>query len=572
MTEQLKSIKDWRLWLVAILMIMALGAVLYRMADIQLLNPDFLRNQGDARSLRVVSIPAGRGMITDRYGKPLAISTPVKSVWADPSKIDPENERLDKLCRQLSLGCKKLRKRLTRSQSKEFLWVKRHVNPALAEKVSALKIPGIFLQTEYRRYYPAGEVAAHVVGFTDIDLNGQEGIERSFDRQLQGANGNKRVLKNLQGQVVEEIERIAEPRAGKSLALSIDLRMQYLAYRELKAKVAEVGGSAGSVVVMDIKTGEVLAMASQPSFNPNDRRQLKPQSLRNRAVTDTIEPGSTMKPLTVLAGIESGKFDIDSLINVSPRVMKLDGGVVRDHRDFGKLSLAGILQKSSNIGVSRIALDLPPNQLQGTFAKVGLGMATGIELPGESSGKLSDRYKWKEIDLATMSFGYGLSVTPIQLARAYSALANKGKLLHPTLLKTDKVLGGEQVLDAVASEQVVSMMEGVVSREGTAFKASVAGYRVAGKTGTVRQATAGGYSDDSYMAFFAGVAPATNPRLAMVVVVRDPRGDNYHGGDVAAPVFSRVMAGGLRLMNIAPDQSLPGLLAAREVITNEVTR
>ena len=549
----------------------ALTALVWRAFDLQLEERDFLRGQGEARHLRVVSVPAHRGMITDRHGEPLAISTPVDSVWANPQELVVARERLPELARLLEVSADGLQQLVTGRGDREFVYLRRHVAPDLARDVMALGLPGVALQREYRRYYPAGEVAGHLLGFTNIDDAGQEGIELAYDEHLGAEPGAKKVIKDRLGHVVDEVGRVRDPHPGHDLRLSIDRRIQYLAYRELKAAVQQHDARSGSAVVLDAQTGEVLAMVNQPSFNPNNRRLLNGENYRNRAVTDVFEPGSTLKPFTVAAALESGRYRAETPIDTSPGWYQVGRLTVRDIRNFGPIDVATVITKSSNVGVSKIALDLPREALWRVLDGVGFGVPTGSGFPGEVAGLLTTPRGWGQVEVATLSYGYGLAVTPLQLAQAYAVLANDGERVPVTLLARDERPAGERVLAREHVRRLRQMMETVVSTVGTAQRAAVTGYRVAGKTGTVKKSVAGGYADDRYVAVFAGLAPASRPRLVTVVMVNEPRGKEYYGGLVAAPAFSRIMAGALRLMNVAPDDPAawlaPDRVAARDGTT-----
>ena len=529
-------------------------ALLGRVAELQLIDRDFLRHQGEARHLRTVSVPAHRGMITDRNGEPLAISTPVESVWANPTELLQHREELPRLARVLGKDANALLKLLLQRQDREFVYLRRHMDPALAEQVMLLEVPGVALQREYRRYYPAGEVAAHLVGFTDIDDKGQEGLELAFGDWLRGEPGAKRVIKDGRQRIIENVENIRAPRHGKNLSLSIDRRIQYLAYRELKAAVKLHRAKSASLVMLDSRTGEVLAMVNQPSYNPNNRRRLRSSRLRNRAVTDVFEPGSTIKPFVIAAALKTGRYTTHTRIHTAPGLFQVGTHTVRDVRDFGTLDLTGIIRKSSNVGAAKIALSMEPKSLWSVLDSVGFGVRTASGFPGEVNGYLPGYQHLRDIERATLAFGYGISVTALQLAEAYSVFANEGSRVPVTLLKRDEpVLQKKRVLDSGVARKVRKMMETVTRQGGTATAAAVNGYRVAGKTGTMRKSVAGGYADDRYIAVFAGMAPASRPRLVMAVVVNEPRNGEYYGGKVAGPVFSRVMAGALRLLNVAPD-------------------
>lgn len=529
-------------------------ALVWRVVDLQVMNRDFLQDQGDARHLRALTLPAHRGMITDRNGEPLAVSTPVDSVWANPKELALERERWRPLARLLDMDVAELRDRVVQRADREFVYLRRHVDPALAQRVMALEIPGVSLQREYRRYYPLGEVAAHLVGFTNIDDAGQEGIELGYESWLRGTSGSKWVLKDRLGHVVENVAGIKDPDPGRDLVLSIDNRIQYLTYRELKAAVQLHRARSGSAVVLDVATGEVLAMVNQPSYNPNNRDGMRSDLLRNRAVTDLFEPGSTMKPFTVAAALESGKYRPGTYIDTAPGYYKIGRHLVRDKHNLGYIDVTTVIEKSSNVGVSKIALAIDPAQMWRMFSSVGFGQPTGGNFPGEVTGLLADYRGWKEIERATLSFGYGLSVTPLQLALAYAVLGDGGRLKPVSFVPVTGAVETREVMSEKTAGEIVRMMETVVSEQGTANLARVAGYRVAGKTGTVQKLGADGYSDQHYVAVFAGLAPASDPRLAMVVVINEPHGEEYYGGLVAAPVFSRVMTGALRVLGVMPDE------------------
>ncbi len=544
---------SFRLVVLLAILVASLAVLLWRVGELHIVDREFLQEQGDARYLRVAEIPAHRGMITDRHGELLAISTPVDSVWAHPRELLQARRQWSRLARILELDPDALARLLAERQDRSFVYLKRGVAPAVAARVRALDLPGVAFEREYRRYYPTGEVSGHVVGFTNVDDVGQEGIELAFDEWLRGTPGRKRVIRDRLGRVVANVASIAEPRHGKDLALSLDRRIQYLAYRELQRAVLTHRARSASMVVLDVRTGEVIAMVNQPAYNPNNRRDLRGSRYRNRAVTDVFEPGSTIKPFTVAAALSSGKFRSATVLNTAPGYMRVAGNTIRDIRNYGRIDVATVIQKSSNVGATKIALALLPETLWSLFDRVGFGHSTASGFPGEATGLLPHRANWHEIERATMAFGYGLSVTPLQLAQAYAMLANDGCLRPASFVRLEQAGDCERALDRDTSRAVMRMMEKVVADGGTGTLARVQGYRVAGKTGTVRKATAGGYSDERYQAIFAGVVPASEPRLAAVVVVDEPRGEHYYGGEVAAPVFARVMTGAMRLLNIAPD-------------------
>jgi cell division protein FtsI (penicillin-binding protein 3) len=549
----------WRAYLAFGLLAVAAAGLTWRAVNLQLRDHGFLAGKGDERFSRVAAIAAHRGTITDRYGEPLAVSTPVDSVWVNPKELAPATDQIPRLAAALQLDAADLARRVTSNFDREFLYVARHREPAAAQKVKELGIPGVYLMREYRRYYPAGEVAGHILGFTDVDDAGQEGLELAFDHWLAGENGAKRVIQDRYGRVVQDVESIRAVRPGRDLELSIDLRIQYLAYRELKTAIRDQRARAGSVVVLDVATGEVLAMVNQPPFNPNDRDQMAATVYRNRAATDILEPGSSIKPFFVAAGIAAGKFDGHSIINTSPGYIKVGARVFEEeHGNLGAIDIATILAKSSNVGMVHIALALQPRDIWTTLTHVGFGQSSASGFPGESAGILSHYSHWRPITVATMSHGYGISVTPLQLAAAYGTLGAMGLKRPVSLLRVENPPSGERVLDARVCRELVGILESVVVADGaTGKKAAIPGYRVAGKTGTAWKATAGGYSTNLYMSVFAGVAPVSDPRLAAVVVIDEPGAGQYYGGDVAAPVFSSVVGGALRLLAVAPDQAVP---------------
>lgn len=531
---------------------LAVVGLFWRALNMQVFNQAFFKQQGDARHMRVVPISAHRGDIYDRNGEPLAISTPVDSVWANPKEMPVNMKQVTELAEILKIDAESLKRKLNKNINKEFVYVVRQVPPSVGEKVKQLAIPGVYLRREYKRYYPAGEVTSHVLGFANVDDKGQEGLELSYDDWLSGEPGAKRVIRDRLGQVIDDVERLSPAEPGKPVYLSIDRRIQYLAYSSLKSAVKENKAIAGSAVVLDVKTGEVLAMVNQPSFNANDRSQLRPGVYRNRAVTDVFEPGSTMKPFTIAAALETGRWHPKDNVRTSPGYYKVQGNTIKDMRNYGKINLGEIILKSSNVGVSKVALSLDESQQLDMYTKLGFGMDTGSGFPGERNGNLRIG-NVGDFERATMAFGYGLSVTPIQLARAYAALAADGVIYPVTFLRRDNPVEGEKVMSTSTAKKVRNMMERVVSPEGTANKASIANYRVAGKTGTVHKFVSGGYAEDRYLSVFAGIAPASSPELVMIVMLNEPRNGKYFGGQVAAPVFSRVLSGALRLLDIPPD-------------------
>jgi cell division protein FtsI (penicillin-binding protein 3) len=524
-----------------------------RAVHLQVLDKDFLNQQADTRHLRTEKITAHRGTITDRNGEPLAISTPVDSIWANPKEFAAAVDNVPQLARALGVDAETLMRRITRSMNKEFVYLRRHLSPEQAERVLALELPGINVQREYRRYYPASEVTGHLVGFTDIDDEGQEGIELAFNHWLAGESGAKRVLKDRLGRSIENVESIRPAHHGKDLRTSIDLRVQYLAYRSLKSAIKTYEARSGSIVVLDVRTGEVLAMVNQPTYNPNDRSQFSPARYRNRAITDLFEPGSSIKPLIVAAALESGRYRPSSVVDTAPGYVDVGAKRIEDSHNLGRVSLTTILARSSNVGVTKLAMRLEPDQLWETMTRFGFGELTSSGFPGESAGRLTNFSHWKPINQATLAYGYGVSVTPLQLAQAYAVIGDGGALRPISLVGLEQPAKGEQVISEDTAIAVRRMLEEVVRPGGTGTKAAVDGYRIAGKTGTAWKAADGGYSQDKYISIFAGLAPASDPRLATVVVIDEPRGELYYGSDVAAPVFADVMAESLRLLAVAPD-------------------
>ncbi len=537
---------------------LVVAGLAWRLFDLTILDQRFLRQQGDERVLRLVSIPAFRGMIVDRNGFPLAISTLVYSAWMNPQEVDVSDENISSLSRLVDIPSHEIIATATRAQKqkREFVYLKRGLSPEIAAQIKSLEIPGIYLQQEYRRYYPEGEVTAHVIGFTNIDDHGQEGLELSYNEWLSGDPGKKWVIKDRLGREISDIQTVKEQKSGHDLVLSIDRRIQYLAYRELLNGVLQSQAHSGSAVVIDVKTGEILAMVNQPSFNPNNRPAHMSDRFRNRAVTDIFEPGSTIKAFTEASALETGRYKPDSTVNTYPGWMMVGGHEVKDekkHPDI--LSMAQILQVSSNMGAARIVLSLPPNQLWSLLHRVGFGEPTNIGFPGEQSGVLIKHDPWGSFTLATLSFGYGLSVTTLQLARAYLVLANHGVKLPLSLLRVDQAPVGEQVMDPKIAQEMLVLLEAVTFKGGTAQVASVPGYRVAGKTGTAWLVGANGYQKHHFTSSFVGTAPVSDPRLVIAVVLHDPEGKLHQGGQVSAPIFERIMEGSLRILDIPPDAS-----------------
>jgi cell division protein FtsI (penicillin-binding protein 3) len=554
--KRLKAGK-WRS--VVVLGALALGALLLtaRAVELHVLDRDFLQNQGQSRHLRVLEVPAHRGMILDRNGEPMAVSTPVDSIWAHPGELLAVSERLPALADVLGIERAWLERRLGDRLEREFVYLRRHLAPEEADAVMALGVPGVYTQREYRRYYPAAEVAAHVLGFTNIDDRGQEGMELAYDGWLRGEPGAKRVLRDRLGRIIEDVENIRSPRPGENLKTTIDLRLQYVAYRELKAAVREHGAQAGSIVLIDPRNGDILAVASQPGYNPNNRRQVSSGQMRNRAIVDLLEPGSAIKPFIAAAILDDGVFPADRRFDTSPGRFARAGHTVRDVRDFGSLDMHGILQKSSNVGATMMALEATPESLWQQLGRLGIGQPTASGFPGEGAGRLPHWQDWREIGHVTMAYGYGLSMTPLQLAAAYAAIASDGVMPELSLVSRSRAQAGRRVMSKDAARTLRDMLESVIEPGGTGTRAAVDGYSVAGKTGTVKKAGPRGYSEDEYLSVFAGMVPASSPRLVGVVVLDNPRGRDFYGGAVAAPVFGRVMSDAMRLLDIPRDRLGP---------------
>jgi cell division protein FtsI (penicillin-binding protein 3) len=542
----------WRARLLLLLVFGAFTTLAARAFYLQGLRNDFLQQKGESRYGRVIEISAHRGLIVDRTGEPLAVSTPVESVWASPGDLKLTVEQRTRLARLLGLSGGEVQRKLT-AATREFAYLKRHLPPEEAARIVSLNLPGIFLKREYRRYYPAAEVTSQLLGFTSVDDQGQEGIELAYQEWLGGTAGSRRVIKDRLGRIVEDVESVSAPQQGKTLQLSIDARIQYLAFRELKDAVSLHEAKAGSVVVLDAASGEVLALANWPSYNPNNRDTFTPARARNRAVVDLFEPGSTLKPFTAAAAIEAGQVSARSAIDTAPGMMKIGNRTIRDAHPEGVLTVSEVIQKSSNVGSAKLALAMPPQKLWIMLSSAGFGSLPRSGFPGEVSGQLRAYQQWKPIEQATMSYGHGISVSLLQLARSYTVFTNDGQLLPLTFLRRDQPAQGERIMSARTARTVRAMLETVTQPGGTALQAQVTGYRVAGKTGTAHKAIAGGYAPDRYISSFVGFAPASDPRLIVAVMLDEPSGRHYYGGEVAAPVFSQIMAGSLRLLGIAPD-------------------
>ncbi|MBK8959174.1 MAG: penicillin-binding protein 2 [Proteobacteria bacterium] len=539
--------------IVVALFVLGAAVLSWRAIDLQVNKREFLQNHGDARYLRVERIDANRGMILDRNGEPLAISTPTQSAWVQPRRFVEAKDKWPKLAKILGIPFDQLETLIMPRLDKKFVYLQRHLTPDEGDALKRLEIAGLNLQEEQRRYYPAGEVAAHILGFTNVDDQGQEGVELSYDHILKGEPGQRRVIKDRIGRVVEDVERLRATRPGRDVYLSIDQRIQYAAYRALKIAVQQNEARAGMMVVVDPHSGEVLALVNQPSFNPNNRDNLNSERYRNRAVTDLFEPGSTLKPFTLAAALESGQYKPESQIDTSPGRFKIGKDTVRDIKNYGVLDLGGIIQNSSNVGASKVALSLEPEVLWKAFRDFGFGSISEIALPGEGYGRLNEYRNWSEIEHATLAFGYGLSVTAAQLARAYTVLANDGWMQPLSIVKLSEPEPRKRIISANTAQEIRRMLTRVITK-GTGALAAVPGYSVAGKTGTVHKSISSGYAEHRYRSLFAGMIPAENPRLVAVVIIDEPQRGVYFGGKVAAPVFASVMRDAVRILNIPPDQ------------------
>ena len=553
-----QPISVWRFYLVVGVLCSLLALLVGRVLSLQVLDMErgheFLQDQGAMRSVRTAEIPAYRGVISDRRGEPLAVSTPVVSIWANP-RILKGSERLGELAQALGMKLPQLQEKLARYEGKQFMYLQRHRVPTDARAILEKRIRGVYGEREYRRFYPAGEVAAQLVGFTNVDDEGIAGLELAYNDWLQGVPGKKKYIKDLHGEVVRDIGVLEPARPGKDLTLSIDLRLQYLQHRELRKAVIALSAASGSIVTLDAQTGEILAMVNYPVYNPNSRKGVKAASMRNRAMTDVYEPGSTMKSLTLVAALESGRYTPQTMIDTTPGTIRVGRKVYRDPRNYGDISVTRVIQKSSQVGVTKIALELGHEPIWDVFNRFGIGQPAGTGFPGESAGRLPNRPRWHATEKISLAFGYGITTTPLQLARAYTVFANGGVQQPVSLLALEEEPPpGIQVVSPHIAAQVLEILHAVTGENGTARKARVPGYQVGGKTGTVRKVGPGGYSEDRHVALFAGIAPSNDPRLVTVVVINDPKGKLYGGGAVAAPVFSEVTKGALRILNVPPTE------------------
>jgi cell division protein FtsI (penicillin-binding protein 3) len=556
-----KGLPVWRPRVVLLAMLFGSFALVARAGYLQGVNDEFLQAKGAARYSRAIEVPATRGKITDRHGTVLAASTPVKSIWAIPAdaKLSPSQAR--ELAGLLDMDVRELDRKLARDTN--FAYLKRQVPPEVAEKIAELKLTGIHQEQEYRRYYPGAEVMAHVLGFTGVDDHGQEGVELAFEDQLAGKPGSRRVIKDNLGRIVEDVKSIKKPQEGKDITLSIDAKIQYLAYAALQDAMKLHRAKAGGVVVLDARTGEVLAMVNAPTFNPNNRVSLTGAQLRNRALTDTFEPGSVLKPFVAGLALETGKVRFDTMIDTGDGRMTIGNATINDTHRHGLMTVAEVIQKSSNVGIVRIAMNFKPEEMWSMYDSLGFGSPLRVGFPGEASGRLRPAASWRPIEQATMAYGHGISVSLMQLAHAYMVFARDGDIVPLSLTRAEApVLSGQRVFRPQTVREVRAMMEMVTEDGGTAPLAHVPGYRVAGKTGTAHKLEGAKYTD-KYVASFVGVAPASDPRLVIAVMIDEPSNRQYYGGQVAAPVFAKVMAGALRAMSVPPDAPITPVQVAQ---------
>ncbi len=555
------GLKQWRVYLVLSVMGACVFAIAWKLSGLHVFQRDFLQGQGDARTIRTIPLVANRGLITDRNGEPLAISTPVQSLWVNPGELIHEPESINLLAEKLELNPEALTSHIGNNSSKEFLYVKRRLAPADAEAILHLGIDHVYAQQEYQRFYPQGEVTAHLIGFSNVDDVGQEGLELTFDDWLRGLPGRRQVMKDRRGHIIEELNTIQTAQPGNNITLSIDFRIQNLAYRALKAEFITRRAKAASAVVLDVETGEVLAMVNQPSYNPHNKADMTDFSvLRNRAITDVYEPGSTIKPFTIIAALESGMYSPGTIVETAPGWMMVGPHEVKDLFNYGTLTLAGVITRSSNIGTSKVAFDIGPDPIRDVLQRVGIGEVIGTGFPGERGGVLPNPRRWSRIGTATLSYGYGLSTSVLHLARAYSVIADDGIRKPVSLLRLDdatlRELPREQVVSRKIAQQVKGMLETVVDRRrgGSAVEANIPFYQVAGKTGTAHVVGEFGYEENLHNSLFAGMVPSSDPKIVVIVVINEPKGKEHYGGQVAAPVFSQIASGAMRVLNIPPDK------------------
>ncbi len=548
----------WRSRVVLFTMFAAFAALAGRALWLQGISTEFLQKQGESRYARTLELPATRGRITDRNGQMLASSLPVKAIWAIPEDVTgTPDDKLRQMAKLLEMNERDLRKKL--DSDKTFVYLKRQVEPDVADKVMKLGIPGISTKKEYKRYYPEGEVMAHIVGFTNVEDKGQEGMELAFQNSLAGTNGSRRVIKDRLGRIVEDIESVRHPHDGKDLRLSIDRKIQYIAYSHLKEAVEKHKAKAAGIVVLDAKTGEVLALSNLPTYNPNDRGRLTGAQLRNRVLTDTFEPGSTMKPFPIALALENKLVTPQTNIQTAPGRLTIGRATIGDAHPHGMLTVSQVLEKSSNVGTAKLALQMKPEQMWDLFTTVGFGQAPKLDFPGAVAGRVRPHKSWKPIEQATMSYGHGISTSLIQMARSYLIFARDGDMIPTSLMKVDAPPAGQRVISEKTARSVRAMLEMAAGPEGTAPKAQVPGYRVAGKTGTAHKLVGGQYAN-KYVSSFVGFAPVSDPRIIVAVMVDEPSNGMHYGGQVAAPIFSAVVANALRAMNVAPDSSVTDII------------
>ena len=563
------KLPGWRATALFVALLLGLAGLLGRGIYLQGIHDDFLQEKDNARYSRVIEVSAHRGMISDRNGEPLAISTPVESAWASPADVEADSHQIKQLAQVLGMGAEEIKSRLS-DTSRDFVYLKRHLPPDQAGKVASLNLPGISLQREYRRYYPAGEETAQMLGFTGQDDNGQEGLELALQEWLGGKSGSQRVIKDRRGHIVEDAGSLHAPKPGSDVVLSLDRNVQHLAYRELENAIKQHHAKAGAVVVLDARSGEVLALANYPAYNPNNRGKVSSQAMRNRAIADLFEPGSTMKPFTVATAIEQGKVRPETVINTEYGVYTVGGKKIHDSHPESMLTVAQVIQKSSNVGAAKIALSMEPEVLWQSLADSGFGARTGSNFPGEAPGKLRAAKTWRPIEQATMSYGHGISVNLLQLARAYTIFASDGELKPISMLKQDTAVIGKKIFSDRTAQALRGMLELAVQPGGTAPLAQVAGYRVAGKTGTAHKLE-GGHYVNRYVSSFVGFAPVSNPRLIVAVMIDEPDNGQYYGGLVAAPVFSKVTGEALRALNVPNDAPLDNVIApTADIVAEEV--
>ncbi|WNK21424.1 penicillin-binding transpeptidase domain-containing protein [Halomonas piscis] len=543
----------WRFGLVLVGIVAAAAVLIGRITLLQVMDRPFLQSQGDARTLRHEAIPAHRGMITDRYGEPLAISTPVVTLWANPQKLPEDPVRRVVLAQALDMTLVDLDARIDRYSDHEFMYLRRQMTPRAAQEVLDLRVAGVYSQQEYKRYYPAGEVAAQLIGVTDVDDAGQEGLELAYQPYLSGRPGQRRIIQDRRGRLVRELGVVREAQPGGDLTLAIDQRLQYMAYRELRSAVEDNDADGGVLVMLDSRTGEVLAMVNLPSYNPNNRAGLDPGGLRNQALVDVFEPGSVVKPLAMSTVLEKPGYSPETVMDTAPGWMRIDGYTIRDFRNYGELSLTDVLVKSSNIGMSRLALELRDTAIWERYNQLGFSHSPGTGFPGEAGGNLPDTVNFSRSERASLAYGYGLSVSAVQLASACTAIANRGRRMPPSLLKLDEAPPGEPVIEPAVADELMGMLEAVVGPGTGGRRARIEGYRVAGKTGTVRKTGQSGYDEDAYRSVFVGIAPASKPRIVTAIMIDHPKAGEFYGGAVAAPVFSDVAGSALRLLGVPPD-------------------